>query len=53
MTCFYNRDAPYLYLNTTYARIYGVAPPEGYHELQKVKSYGLVLGVIYERDTNE
>ncbi len=45
-----NRDAPYLYANTTYSRIYGVAPPQGYHELLKVKSYGLVLGVIYEKD---
>lgn len=45
-----NPDAPYLYANITYAAIAGQSAPEGYHELAKVKSYGLTLGVIYERD---
>lgn len=45
-----NPDAPYLYANTTYAAIAAQSAPEGYHELFKIKSYGLTLGVIYERD---
>lgn len=43
-------DAPYLFSNTTYARIYGVAPPEGYHELFTLDSYGLRLCTVYEAD---
>lgn len=43
-------DAPYLFFNTTYARIYGVAPPEGYHELFRLESYGLTICTVYERD---
>ncbi len=45
-----DRDAPYLFFNTTYARIYGVAPPEGYHELFGLDSYGLRLCTVYELD---
>lgn len=44
------RDAPYLFFNTTYARIYGVAPPQGYHELFAIESYGLRLCAVYELD---
>lgn len=43
-------DAPYLLYNTTYARIYGTQPPEGYHELITVDSYGLTVCTIYEKD---
>jgi len=43
-------DAPYILSNTTYARIYGVKPPEGYHPLLSVKSYGLKMCTIYEKD---
>ncbi|MEG1776135.1 MAG: hypothetical protein RR367_06490 [Clostridia bacterium] len=42
-------DAPYLFSNTTYAKIYGVPAPEGYRELLRVESYGNVLCVIYEK----
>ncbi len=43
-------DAPYLYYNTTYARIYGVAAPEGYHKLFTIRGYGLTLCTVYEKD---
>lgn len=43
-------DAPYLFYNTTYALIYGVAPPEGYHALFSLHSYGNTLCTVYERD---
>ncbi|MDD6142549.1 MAG: glycosyltransferase family 39 protein [bacterium] len=43
-------DAPYLLYNTTYARIYGTQPPEGYHELITIDSYGLTVCTIYERE---
>ena len=46
-----NADAPYLFYNTTYARIYGVDAPEGYHELLTIRSYGQRLCTIYEKDT--
>lgn len=45
-----NPDAPYLFYNTTYARIYGVDAPEGYHELFNIRSYGQRLCTIYEKD---
>lgn len=45
-----DRDAPYLLVNTTYARIYGVAPPEGYHELFTLRSYDLALCTVYEKE---
>ena len=50
LTVAYEADAPYLFLNTTYARIYGVAPPEGYRELFTVESYGNTLCAVYEAD---
>ena len=43
--------APYILYNTTYARIYGVAPPKGYHPLVTIKSYGLKVCTIYEKDS--
>lgn len=43
-------DAPYLFSNTTYARIYGTEPPEGYHELFRLESYGLTICTVYEKD---
>ena len=43
-------DAPYILYNTTYALIYGIDPPEGYHELFSIKSYGLKMCTVYEKD---
>ena len=50
LTGAHEADAPYLFLNTTYARINGVAPPEGYRELFTVESYGNTLCAVYEAD---
>ncbi|MCL1854124.1 MAG: hypothetical protein FWF86_00195, partial [Clostridia bacterium] len=44
-----DEDAPYLFYNTTYALIYGVEPPRGYHELLTIESFGNVLCTVYER----
>ena len=46
----YRQNMPYLFSNTTYARIYGTKPPEGYHELIALESYGLRICTIYEKD---
>lgn len=43
-------DAPYLFVNATYGRIYGVDPPLGYHELFSLTSYGNRICTVYERD---
>lgn len=43
-------DAPYLLYNTTYARIYGTPPPEGYRELLTIDSYDLTVCTIYEKE---
>ena len=50
ITVSYDADAPYLFYNTTYAQIYGVAPPEGYHELFTLRSYDLAICTVYEKD---
>lgn len=42
-------NSPYLFYNTTYARIYGVDAPEGYRELLAIESYGNTLCTIYEK----
>ena len=42
-------NPPYLFYNTTYARIYGVEPPEGYRELFTSESYGNTLCTVYEK----
>lgn len=46
----YDENAPYLFFNTTYALIYGVPPPEGYHVLFQIESYGNTLCILYEKD---
>ncbi len=43
-------SAPYLFSNTTYARIYGTPPPEGYHVLFTLESYGNILCTLYEKN---
>ena len=43
-------NAPYLFYNATYADIYGVAPPEGYHALFSLASYGNTLCTVYQKD---
>ena len=43
-------DAPYLFSNTTYAIIYEVDPPEGYHVLFTLDSYSIPICTVYERD---
>ncbi len=50
LTIAQDENAPYLFFNTTYARIYGVPAPEGYHALLTLESYGNVLCTVYERD---
>lgn len=45
-----NPDAPYLISNTTYARIYGVEPPQGYRTLFTIRSYGLPVCAVYEKE---
>ncbi len=45
-----DENPPYLFYNTTYARIYGVDAPEGYHKLFTLRSYGQVLCTVYEKD---
>jgi len=42
-------NPPYLFYNTTYARIYGIEPPEGYRELLSIESYGNTLCTVYEK----
>ena len=42
-------DAPYMLYNTTYARIYGIDPPQGYRELYTIESYGNTLCTVYEK----
>lgn len=46
-------DAPYLFVNTTYGRIYGVDAPEGYHELFSLTGYGSRICTVYEQDIKE
>ena len=46
----YRQDTPYLFSNTTYARIYGTKPPRGYHELITLESYGVRICTVYERN---
>jgi hypothetical protein len=43
-------NAPYLFSNTTYAKIYGTPAPQGYHVLLTIFSYGNTLATVYERD---
>ena len=43
-------EAPYLFSNTTYAIIYEVDPPEGYHVLFTLDSYSIPICTVYERD---
>ena len=45
-----DENAPYLFSNTTYAVIYGVEPPEGYHVLFALESYSVPIATVYERD---
>lgn len=45
-----DENLPYLFYNTTYALIYGVPPPDGYHVLFTLESYGNVICTMYERD---
>lgn len=43
-------NAPYLYYIENYVQIYEVPPPEGYHVLFEIESYGRLIGTMYERD---
>ena len=43
-------EAPYLFSNTTYAIIYEVDLPEGYHVLFTLDSYSIPICTVYERD---
>ncbi len=49
MTITQEENPPYLFYNTTYARIYGVDTPEGYRELFRIESYGNTLCTVYEK----
>lgn len=44
-----NSDAPYLFFNTTYTKIYGVADPQGYEVLFSITSYGNTLCTVYRK----
>jgi len=44
-----NGDAPYLFYNTTYAKIYGTTAPEGYKPLFSLASYGNTLCTVYQK----
>jgi hypothetical protein len=50
MTVTDDPDAPYLFYNTTYEKIYGIDPPEGYRALFSISGYGNVLCTVYERN---
>ena len=44
-------EAPYMLYNTTYSVVYDAPyPPEGYHELFRIESYGNTLCIMYEKD---
>lgn len=43
-------DAPYLYYIENYAQIYEAPPPEGYHVLFEIESYGRRIGTMYEQN---
>ena len=43
-------DSPYLYYIENYVQVYDVKPPEGYHVLFEVNSYGRLIGTMYEKD---
>ena len=43
-------DAPYLYYIENYVQIYEVPPPEGYHVLFEIESYGRLIGTMYEQN---
>jgi hypothetical protein len=44
-------EANYLFYNATYAKIYGVEPPQGYRELFTLYAYGNALCTVYERQS--
>ena len=46
-----DEHAPYLLLNTTYARIMNIPPPEGYAPLFTLEAYGNVFCTVYERSS--
>ena len=45
-----NPDAPWLFYNTTYARIYEIPAPEGYHEWRTLYSYGQPICTLWQKD---
>ena len=49
ITVLTDENAPYLLFNTTYSVIFKLSPPEGYHPLFTIDSYGNVLCTVYER----
>lgn len=50
LTTTVEKDSPYLYYIENYVHVYDVQPPEGYHELFTVDSYGRRIGTMYEKD---
>lgn len=50
LTTTVEKDSPYLYYIENYAQVYDVKPPEGYHVLFEVDSYGRRIGIMYEKD---
>lgn len=45
-----DKNTPYLFSNSTYARIYGTRYPQGYHVLFQIKSYDVPICTVYERN---
>ena len=50
LTTTVKKDSPYLYYIENYVQVYDVKPPQGYHELFAVDSYGRRIGTMYEKD---
>lgn len=50
LTTTVEKDSPYLYYIENYVHVYDVQPPEGYHVLFTVDSYGRKIGTMFERD---
>ena len=42
-------DASYLWMNTTYGRIYGATVPRNWRVLLEIRSYGHTICTVYER----
>ena len=51
LTIVNNINAPYLFVNTTYQRIYNIEIPENYVKYLEIESYGQTIAVIYAKNS--